>query len=688
MTRINTNVSSLTAQKNLARSNDALQQALTRLSTGLRINVGKDDPAGLIASEALRSDIVSTQKAITNSQRANQVIATADSALGQVSSLLNEIRGLVTEAANKGAMSPDQIAANQLQVDSSLEALNRIAQTTSFQGRNLLDGSLDFVVKGATSTSLDTVRDLQIQQANLGSTGSVTVDVKITAAATQAEITNAASPDSAANATLTFGSGAKVASAKGDAVIDVAATSGTYAGKAIEVIFSDNGGKVVVDYGVTKGSTLTIDVDSKVASTAAEVVTEVNKVTGFHAVTVSGTNMAVDDAATLTMATSSLKIDALISGADYNNLKMSVATKAGIGAAAPTAVYDEDTNTLVITIDNAEATLLSTIESKIEAIKVGSDLAFSATPTHAGDAREAIDGPNAIDTAATGDTLYTGGGVLLDSLVMQISGSKGSQVFNFDAHTRIDQIASAISLVSDATGVTAARVNQVLTLTSTDYGSEALVNVNVINEGASGTFKTGLGSTTRDNGADIEATVNGYGATGRGNTLSINTATLTMTATVDDGSDTNFSFSVTDGGALFQLGPSVVTTQQARLGIGSVDTATLGGVTGRLYQLGSGQDANLKDDPTTAAKIVSEVITKVANLRGRLGAFQKSTVDTNIKSLSDTLENLTSAESAIRDADFAAESAALTRAQILTQSGTAVLAIANRAPENVLALLR
>ena len=108
MTRINTNVSSLIAQKTLSRSNADLQVALTRLSTGLRINTGKDDPAGLIASENLRRDITSIEKAITNSERANQLIATADSALGQVSSLLNDIRGLVTEAANTGALSEEQ----------------------------------------------------------------------------------------------------------------------------------------------------------------------------------------------------------------------------------------------------------------------------------------------------------------------------------------------------------------------------------------------------------------------------------------------------------------------------------------------------------------------------------------------------------------------------------------------------
>ncbi|GIW94809.1 MAG: hypothetical protein KatS3mg110_2850 [Pirellulaceae bacterium] len=204
MTRINTNVSSLIAQNNLARTNNQLQTALTRLSTGLRINSGKDDPAGLIASEVLRADIGSIQKAISNSQRANQIIATADSALGQVSSLLTDIRALVTEAANNGALSEDEIAANQLQIDSSLDAINRISQTTTFQGRRLLDGSLDFIT---TIQSVSSVVDSTIYQANLGATGKLSVDVDINSAATRAEITTASGAFSAntqATATLKF----------------------------------------------------------------------------------------------------------------------------------------------------------------------------------------------------------------------------------------------------------------------------------------------------------------------------------------------------------------------------------------------------------------------------------------------------------------------------------------------------
>src|SRR5262245_33318446 len=192
MSRINTNISSLVAQKTLTRTNDQLQQALTRLSTGLRINSGKDDPAGLIASENLRRDITSANTAIGNSQQAGQLIATADSGLGQISNLLNDIRGLAVQAANRGVLSDEQIAANQLQVDASLEAIDRIAKVTTYQGRKILDGSLEFSKEYTAGGT--TVADLSINAANLGTVGSLAVTVNISAAATQALITNNSFP--------------------------------------------------------------------------------------------------------------------------------------------------------------------------------------------------------------------------------------------------------------------------------------------------------------------------------------------------------------------------------------------------------------------------------------------------------------------------------------------------------------
>src|SRR5205085_3599237 len=136
---------------------------------------------------------------------------------------------------------------------------------------------------------------------------------------------------------------------------------------------------------------------------------------------------------------------------------------------------------------------------------------------------------------------------------------------------------------------------------------------------------------------------------------------------------------ITGGGAVFQLGPNVVTNQQARIGVGSVSTGTLGGTDGRLYELRSGYGKDLATNPNGATLIVDEAINKVTSLRGRLGAFQRTTIETNVNALKDTVTNLTQAESQIRDADFASETAALTRAQVLTQSGTQVLANIGRA---------
>ena len=184
------------------------------------------------------------------------------------------------------------------------------------------------------------------------------------------------------------------------------------------------------------------------------------------------------------------------------------------------------------------------------------------------------------------------------------------------------------------------------------------------------------------------ATVNGIDANGNGNSLSLNTATLDLKLSLAAGFIGNIDFTITGGGALFQLGPDVVSNQQARIGITSVNTAQLGGASGMLFQLASGGSADLATDPTTAAAIVEEAINQVTTLRGRLGAFQRTSLETNKNALNDTLVNLTEAESQIRDADFAAETAALTRAQILVQSGTTVLQIANQNPQNVLALLR
>src|SRR5829696_5192920 len=127
MARINTNVASLTAQRGLQRSQKSLNETLQRLSSGLKINRGADDPAGLIASESLRSELTGINQAIDNSTRPGNVVSTTEGALSEVASLLLNIKSLVVQAANSGALSVEEIQANQLQVDSAVASITRIS---------------------------------------------------------------------------------------------------------------------------------------------------------------------------------------------------------------------------------------------------------------------------------------------------------------------------------------------------------------------------------------------------------------------------------------------------------------------------------------------------------------------------------------------------------------------------------
>jgi len=180
MSRINTNVSSLIAVNNLNKNNTSLQTSLERLSTGYRINSGKDDPAGLIASESLQAEQTATSTAINNAQQANNIIGTAEGSLGEISNLLVSLQGLVGDAANSAGLSQDEKNADQLQVDSILQTVNRISNSASFQGVKLLNGTFDYATSGLNSTSGFT--SVSINSANVGATA-LSVSVAVIASA-------------------------------------------------------------------------------------------------------------------------------------------------------------------------------------------------------------------------------------------------------------------------------------------------------------------------------------------------------------------------------------------------------------------------------------------------------------------------------------------------------------------------
>ncbi len=185
MSRINTNVPALVARHKLSGSNADLAVRLQRLSTGLRINRGADDPAGLIISERLRSEISSIDQSIGNAERASNVISTAEAALSEVSALLTDIKGLIIEAANTGGFSKEEIDANQLQIDSAIESITRIANTTEFAGLKLINGAQDYILSGVDPTQL---QDIQVFGTNFGTASSIPVNVEVINSAEPAQL--------------------------------------------------------------------------------------------------------------------------------------------------------------------------------------------------------------------------------------------------------------------------------------------------------------------------------------------------------------------------------------------------------------------------------------------------------------------------------------------------------------------
>ncbi len=781
MTRINTNVGSLVAQTALQRSHSQLQQALTRLSTGLRINTGADDPAGLIASQVLQSDITSTNQAVSNSQQANEMIATADSALGQVSSLLNSIRGLVSDAANTGALSSDQIAANQLQVDSSLAAIDRISQSTTFQNRRLLDGSLDFITTSAGTADLHSAGTIGTQldanaSGSFGGTSDAAATATVTGSGGGAVTFTATSNGSAYNgytvdyvagnsgatATAAFDSSAKTltitvnSAATADSVVaavaanasanaafgatvanagTVGAGSGTTAGGSFNnqiTLSATTAGTAYNNVNVTiandaatgaetaayNSGTNTLTVHSNAASTTAQVVAAINANGTFSASTtgagtdpvLAGTTSAVTSGGALNNV---INLNAVHGGTAYNNATVVINQNAATGA--ETASYNAGTNTLTVhsNVNSTTSQLVSAIntDGTFSASTAGGGNGVYSAGTLSNVTTGGATGSSAIsdlqinqadfgtasqvgvqvniDHQATQAQLIYSAGPLASNTILQVGGDKGFQVFNFGAGTTLAQIQTAVNQVSDSTGVTATISGNQLSLQSADYGSSAFVSSKAL-VGSFSTHTADHTASSRTNGTDVQARINGVEATGNGLVASLNTSTLNLSFSVNSNfqSGDSFNFAITGGGANFQLGPDVVSQEQARLGIPSVSTSTLGGVSGTLFELRSGGDKSLTNDTTGAAAVVSEAITKVASLRGQLGAFQSTTLETNINALTDAVSNLTDAQSNIQDADFAAETANLTRAQILVQSGTSVLQIANQEPQQVLALLR
>ena len=280
-------------------------------------------------------------------------------------------------------------------------------------------------------------------------------------------------------------------------------------------------------------------------------------------------------------------------------------------------------------------------------------------------------------------------GAIASAVTIEVAGNKGTEQLSFLSGATLSSVAAGINALKDVTGVEASITSgNTLSVDSTEFGSDQFVKVTAI---SGGDFNGGTGS---DIGQDATVTVNGGAASTDGLSVKFRSSNLDVEFDINElanfagGTTTAKSFNVVDGGADFALGSKVSETEKASIGIASVSTGSLGLDGQFLSSLASGGANSLTSGNfTTAQETLSESVKQVSQSRGRLGSFQKFVIGSTVNQLGVAFENASAAESAIRDADFAQETAALTRSQILAQASTTVLSQANQQPQRVLSLL-
>jgi len=139
--RINNNIESMNAHRNLLKNDRALSKSLERLASGQKVNRAADDPAALVISEHMRAQVSGMEQAIRNNEVAISLVQTAEGSMNEISSILVSLRQRAISAANVGASDKDMIDANQAEIENALASIDRVVSTTQFGHYRLLDGT-------------------------------------------------------------------------------------------------------------------------------------------------------------------------------------------------------------------------------------------------------------------------------------------------------------------------------------------------------------------------------------------------------------------------------------------------------------------------------------------------------------------------------------------------------------------
>ena len=653
--RIQHNIMAMNAYRNYTNNVAAMKKNLEKLSSGYKINRAGDDAAGLAISEKMRAQITGLQTAQKNAKDGISLVQTAEGALTEVHDMLNRMVELATQSANGTYDNTTDRYQMQKEVNQLLEEIDRIADSSNFNGINLLDGTLGLntdafsvsagdaytaaVGAATTAAALGTVH---------GGAGASFVNPSFTVDLKDLKISHATN----GKATITVG-GQKLTSAALGAAAGTAGAA-TVASKIAAAYTGTNASHTVTIGGLgfkvtAAGSKLTFTHCTATGATATAITA--SKADAFNAA-IKGATVQVTGA----------KDDTAYDHA-IQDLKMAQAEKSGglFGADWDLSGVVADGNSIVIgsrtftfKMTAANSTITGTNTVKIDNRK------FTTASQQTAEAIRLLSAKsdNKIHISAKdGNTIH-----------VDMAGT-AAQTAN----------ASTVEKFKNLFKVKTTAQDEKLASTKLTIDESKLKEGNVISVGDKKFVYKGSGSNGFTDAAGLAAKLNDAGYTTTVSTVS-GKKVLNIQGKQAAGVEAKdvAAPTILGKGLTLQIGDTSEEWNQLNVAVQDMHAANLG-------------IGNLKIDTEEAAQAainkIKTAINTVSDVRGTLGATQNR-LDHTINNLSVMTENIQDAESTIRDTDVAEEMMAYTKNNILIQSAQAMLAQANQVPQGVLQLLQ
>lgn len=801
---VNSNIASLNAQRQLNSSSMALDSASERLASGKRLNSAADDAAGLAISNRQTSQIRGLNQAIRNANDGASLIQTAEGALEESTNILQRMRELAIQSSN-GIYSDTDRATLDAEVQQLVSELDRISETTSFNGQKILDGSLgsidlqvgaeanqtvSFSIAetstaslglGSTSTDLSGDRltnnsdigegDIlingqalaEIVDLNVGATGDTSIqdvvdDINNNIAGVSASAFNIVEADTAGTGTLSATETLRITLGSADngssVTYDVSDTANM--DELVDKINAATGGNVVaaqdesgkLSLSNTTGGTLTVAFDDASPFVGAQAGANLNTITGITDAGADGTetfqgsfSLTSDDGGEITITQGVAGTEADLAALGFREVTASGVTQSiqldGTAQNAALSANDVKINGTDIGVVAANAGL----QAKVDAINTVSDttgvtasvIADQSYTTDFSDLQEIVVDVSA-NTFITTDAIEINGVAItttsagtnptatelaalinaapLTGVEAYVDDSDNLHIFSNSTITLADSGTGTLDdFVGDFTelGGGTIDVSAIGTVESTVAESLATVdgsikinNVEVtLNDiGDLSTIVTDLNGSSATTGVRAAIDSNGelqlLGTSTitleAGNTLGMATGAalgINFTDAANDGSLSNDTVTINpqiklDSSNDQPISIEVTTAGAAGTGLKNMNTDLSSTVTGSAISTISVATVNGAQD---AIDSIDQALETINDTRSQLGAVSNR-LDFTVSNLSNVSENTAAARSRVVDADFAAETAALSRAQVLQQASQAMLAQANARPQQVLSLLQ